>query len=286
MSTTIREIDANGFTFRVREAGTSGEPVILLHGFPETSHMWSDLMPRMESAGYRCLAPDQRGYSPGARPDGVEHYRYEDLTGDVIALANAWGADRFHLVGHDWGSLVGWSMVDRFPERVASWTSLSIPHPKAFASAVRDDPEEEPYRQLLQLFVTPGSETIAVANDAAMLRAAWKSSSPEEVAEYVSVLTQPGAMLGALNYYRASRAHKRLLEEGDPLTFGPVTTPTLFLWGKLDDYVRAMSVERGHEYIKGPYRFVEVECGHWMAQDKPAEIATEILAHLRANPIA
>jgi pimeloyl-ACP methyl ester carboxylesterase len=98
---TIREITADGLTFTCREAGTSGEPVILLHGFPETSHMWTKLMPQFVEAGYRCLAPGQRGYSPGARPDGIEQYRYEDISDDVIALADAWGASRFHLVGHD-----------------------------------------------------------------------------------------------------------------------------------------------------------------------------------------
>jgi len=282
--TTLRDIEANGMTFRCREAGTQGEPVILLHGFPETSHMWIDLMPELVDAGYRCLAPDQRGYSPGARPGAVDSYRYEDLSDDVIAIADAWGARRFHLVGHDWGALAGWTVVDRYPERVASWTALSVPHPKAFATAVRDDPEEEPYRQILQLFITPGSENIALANDAAMLRQAWSNSSPDEVADYLSVLTQPGALAAALNWYRSSRAHARSLED-ETLSFGPVSTPTLFLWGNADPYIRPIAVEMGHAYMKGPYRFAALECGHWMAQEKGDEVAAELTANLRAHPL-
>jgi len=107
-------------TFHCRTAGDSGEPVILLHGFPETSHMWVELLPKLEAAGYRCLAPDQRGYSPGARPEGKENYQYGDLASDVFALADAWGVDRFHLVGHDWGAGAGWAAVATNPDRIAS----------------------------------------------------------------------------------------------------------------------------------------------------------------------
>jgi pimeloyl-ACP methyl ester carboxylesterase len=211
MGIGMREIEANGLTFTCREAGAAdGEPVILLHGFPETSHMWTTLMPELAAAGYRCLAPDQRGYSEGARPDGVEAYGYEEMSDDVAALADAWGAPRFHLVGHDWGSLAGWAVVDRYADRIASWTAMSVPHAKAFAIAVRDDPEEEPYRQILQLFVTPDvPEQAAAANDFAMLRNAWTESSPELVDAYLDVFRRPGAMTAALNWYRRARGHAR-----------------------------------------------------------------------------
>ena len=99
----VRDIAANGMMFRCRTDGATGEPVVLLHGFPETSHMWTALMPKLAAAGYRCLAPDQRGYSPGARPDDVEAYSYRNLASDIFALADAAGFDCFHLVGHDWG---------------------------------------------------------------------------------------------------------------------------------------------------------------------------------------
>jgi pimeloyl-ACP methyl ester carboxylesterase len=120
MEITVRDIEANGWRFHCREAGGSGEPVILLHGFPETSRMWEPLMVTLAAEGYRCVAPDQRGYSPGARPQEADAYRYADLAADVLELARVLGFQRFHLVGHDWGAAAGWAVLlacgyDRLP---------------------------------------------------------------------------------------------------------------------------------------------------------------------------
>ena len=282
----IRDLSANDMTFRTRTAGDSGEPVLLLHGFPETSHMWTALMPKLVDTGYQCIAPDQRGYSPGARPDNVESYSYRNLASDVFALADAAGFDRFHLVGHDWGALVGWAVLGVDAKRIASYTSLSIPHALAFARAVYDDPEEEPYRQILGLLLTEGIfETMVATNEGAGLRAAYTHSPPEQIDEYISVLAQPGAMKAAASWYRASRAHKRSLEDADA-PFGPVTTPSLLIWGKNDAYVRRMSVDLAPEYMKGAYRVVELDAGHWLAQEYPDRVAEEVLAHLKGNAIS
>src|SRR5512139_1741792 len=150
-------------TFRARFAGESGGPVMLLHGFPETSHMWVDLLPKLEAAGYRCMAPDQRGYSPGARPEGKEHYRYQDMASDVIALADAWGVDRFHLVGHDWGAGAGWAAVALFPERIVSWSALSVPHVAAFGRAIREDEDQAKRSTYVTFFQEPGVAEAALS---------------------------------------------------------------------------------------------------------------------------
>ncbi|MCZ7576622.1 MAG: alpha/beta fold hydrolase [Dehalococcoidia bacterium] len=159
MPTIIRDVQANDMTFRCRfagETGETGEPVMLLHGFPETSHMWVDLLPKLEAAGYRCMAPDQRGYSPGARPEGKENYTYRGLAGDVFALADAWGVERFHLVGHDWGAGAGWAAVALEPERIASWSALSVPHVAAFGTAIREDADQAQRSQYITFFQEPG----------------------------------------------------------------------------------------------------------------------------------
>ena len=281
----MREIAANGMTFTCREAGARGEPVILLHGFPETSYMWTRLMPQLVEAGYRCLAPDQRGYSAGARPEEVDAYRYEDISDDVVALADAWGVDRFHLVGHDWGSLCGWAVVNRYRDRIASWTAMSVPHAKAFAIGVRDDPEEEPYRQILQFFLTPQlAETTFAANDWAALRNAWTASDADEIGAYLSVFRQAGVMTGALNWYRASRGHARSLDDAS-VAFGPVSAPSQLIWGKNDPYIRPVCVEAAAAYMTGPYRVVALDAGHWLAQEKPDEVRDAVIEHLRAHPI-
>jgi pimeloyl-ACP methyl ester carboxylesterase len=162
---------------------------------------------------------------------------------------------------------------------------MSVPHAKAFALSVRDDPEEEPYRQLLQLFVTPDvPETAVAAADYAMLRNAWTASDAEEVEAYLDVFRQPGAMTGALDWYRASRAHARSLDD-DGVPFGPVSVPTQLIWGKNDPYIRPRSVELAAGYMKGPYRVVELDAGHWLAQERPAQALAAIVEHLRANPV-
>jgi pimeloyl-ACP methyl ester carboxylesterase len=289
MEIAIRELPANNMTFRCRVAGdlddASREAVVLLHGFPETSHMWVQLMPVLAGAGYRCLAPDQRGYSPGARPDAVEAYAYGNLASDVFALADAAGFDRFHLVGHDWGALVGWACVSiDGGARIASYTSLSIPHALAFARAVYDDPEEEPYRQILNMLLTEGVfENLILQDGGAGFRRAYDHSTPEEVDEYISVLSAPGAMKSAASWYRASRAHKRSLE-GPDSPFAPVTVPALLIWGSDDPYVRRMSVDLAPEYMRGPYRVVELAAGHWLAQQEPERVAADVLAHIREHP--
>jgi pimeloyl-ACP methyl ester carboxylesterase len=281
MSITVREIPANGMAFRCREAAGTGEPVLLLHGFPETSHMWLPLMDRLHAKGYRCLAPDQRGYSPGARPEGADHYRYIDTASDALALADAWGADRFHLIGHDWGAGCGWSVVAVKPERVLSWTALSVPHVAAFGRAIRTDPDQQQKSQYVTFFQQPGAaEALFAANDYAALKGIWSKSSPEEVQEYLSVFKQPGALTTALNWYRGSRG----IDPHDPeVAFGPVATPTLMIWGNEDMAIGRTAVAAAADYMKGPYRFVELDAGHWLMQEAPDRVADEVMVHLARN---
>ncbi len=279
---TISEIAANGMTFRCREAGTAGESVILLHGFPETSHMWTDVMARLAAAGYRCLAPDQRGYSPGARPEGTENYSVALLVADVLALAAARGYQRFHLIGHDWGSGVGWAAASAVPGPLLSWTALSVPHVAAFARAIAEDADQQQRSQYITWFQAPGvAEQALLADDCAQLKSIWTASKPEEVKEYVSVFSQPGALTAALNWYRAAfggRAEGRAQDAA-----GEVKVPSLTIWGNQDQAIGRRSTELAAEYLKGPYRFVEMDAGHWLIQEKPAEVTREILAHLKAN---
>ena len=278
LPTIVREIQAGAMSFRCRLAGETGEPVMLLHGFPETSHMWGELLPKLEAAGYRCLAPDQRGYSPGARPEGKEHYGYRELAGDVFALADAWGVERFHLIGHDWGAGAGWAAVALQPERIASWTALSVPHMAAFARAIREDADQAQRSQYIGFFQEPGvAEAMLSANDFAAMRSAWSASSEAEKAEYLATLGQPGALAAALNWYRGTGGI-----EPDPM-FGDVSTPTLLVWGNQDPAIGRAAVEAAAKYMKGPYTFVELEAGHWLIQERPKEVIDAILEQLRAN---
>ena len=126
----------DGLTFEVDDSGGAAEAVVLLHGFPQTRTSWAGLTPHLVGAGYRVLAPDQRGYSPGARPKRRRDYAIGRLVGDVLALADAAGLKRFHVLGHDWGGGAGWALAEAHPERLLSLTSLSTPHPRAMAASM------------------------------------------------------------------------------------------------------------------------------------------------------
>jgi pimeloyl-ACP methyl ester carboxylesterase len=281
----IREIEANGMVFRGRSAGaegSSGEPIILLHGFPETSIMWVSLMERLGGEGYRCFAPDQRGYSAGARPGGVEDYAYEKLVTDIIALADALGYQRFHLIGHDWGSAIGWAILHLHPDRVRSWTAMSVPHMDAFASAIADDPDQRKRSQYMGFFMLPEKpERNLAADDFAVMRSLWSSIPREQVDEYLRVFSQPGALTAVLNWYRANTVLLEKRREGP--RFGPVQHPTLLIWGNQDIAIGRVAVEQTMQYMKGPYRLVELNAGHWLAQEEPERVHDEILRHLQAN---
>jgi pimeloyl-ACP methyl ester carboxylesterase len=268
--------------FRARVAGFDGTPnkpvVILLHGFPVTSAMWIGLIDPLAKAGYRVVAYDQRGYSPGARPEDQSAYVIDELTSDVVAIANAIGADQFHLIGHDWGAAVGWATVLSYPERIISWTGLSIAHPAAFGEALVNDPDQQARSGYFALFQTPWvPETLFSFNNFRMLKAGvYDAMSAEQSAEYIQVFSEPGALTAALNWYRAMGAGP-----GSPDGMSSnVTAPTLFIWGNKDAAVGRAAIDAMAEYMKGPYRNIELDAGHWLMEDEPQRIVREVIEHL------
>lgn len=279
------ELTANGLRFKCRKQGSKGEPVIMLHGFPETSHMWLPLMAKLSSTGYQCLAPDQRGYSPGARPEGIEHYRYAHLSDDVIAMADEMGYDKFHLIGHDHGAGVGWTVTNNHPDRVHSWTAMSVPHIAAFGRAIREDKDQSERSQYIGVFQQVGeAEKMLSADNLAPLKAIWDKGSKEQVEEYVNVFSQPGALTGALNWYRGSLSLEQDAADATQAV-GEISTPTLCLWGNQDTAIGRQSTVWAAEYMTGPYRFVEMDAGHWLMQEAKDQVIAEILNHLQANPL-
>ena len=282
----IAHVKANGMIFRGREGkpkDAGAEPVILLHGFPETSAMWEDLLGALLHQGYRCFAPDQRGYSPGARPVTLSGYAYEELVGDVGALADTLGFERFHLIGHDWGSVIGWAALRTFPHRILSWTAMSVPHIDAFRLAVAGDADQRRRSRYLAFFMLPEEpEKLFCADDYAALRALYEPMPDSQVKEYVEILSEPGALTAALNWYRANPSLLKVDEASD---FGPVWHSTLLIWGNNDMAVGRAAVESSRAYMRGPFRLVELDAGHWLAQEKPDQVKTEILSHLSAQTL-
>lgn len=264
--------------FDARAAGPEdGELVLLLHGFPETSWSWRHQLAALGDEGYRAVAPDQRGYSPGARPEEVERYRSEVLVADVLALADELGGHRLHLVGHDWGAAVAWQVAGRHPDRLRTLTSLSVPHPFAFSRALggeggSDQSERSSY---FELFRAEGTAEAMLADDAAGLRNLYGITRlPGDPSPYIEVLCQPGALQAALNWYRAADL---TLVEG----MGPISMPTLFVWSTDDPALGREAAEWTAEHVEGPYRFEVLDgVSHWIAEEAPDRLNALLLEHL------
>jgi pimeloyl-ACP methyl ester carboxylesterase len=272
-----RKITVRGLTFDALETVTPGEPVLLLHGFPETSLEWSRLMPILAANGYHCLAPNQRGYSPDARPAEVDAYRYEELVLDAFAIGSELG-ERFHVIGHDWGANVGWMMLEKDPSRIASFTAISIPHYQVWARSVYDDEAMASYLSMLNTWMTEGKgEAFWTAEQ---LRRMWSAKPAEQREVTIAQMTEPGAMTAALNWYRASRGHKRVIEE---YNVWKVNVPTLLIHGSKDLAERAITDTAS--LMTGPYRVVRPDGGHFIVDEQPTVVADETLAHLRAYPM-
>jgi len=273
---TQTQIEANGLVFDARTAGPKkGAPVLLLHGFPESSLEWESQLVALAAAGYRAVAPDLRGYSPGARPLDVEAYRLDALTSDVFAIADSLGMSTFHVVGHDWGAAIAWNVAIVGPGRVRSLTAVSVPHPVAFALALANDPDQQAKSQYIDFFRLTGvAEQTLLANDAAVLRGIYGDGAAAAHADaYVRLLSEPGALTAALNYYRALGLTG---SAGDD-----VVVPTLYVWSTGDTALGRYGAELTAQYVDGPYRFAIIEgASHWVPEVAADELNGLLLEHL------
>jgi pimeloyl-ACP methyl ester carboxylesterase len=275
-----------GLTFDALFAGEPGAPlVLLLHGFAESMQCWRAQVATLAGAGYRAVAPSQRGYSPAARPDtgDTDNYHIDRLMDDAMAIvaASGYGDRRFHLVGHDWGGSIAWSLADRYPQRIASLTVLSRPHPNAFNRALQmPDGEQAQRSRHHKAFLEPDAADVVLADDAKWLRERWAANGVPDAAmtEHLGVLGNKPAMEAALAWYRARGAIR------GPL--GPIRVPTLFIWGDADDTVGRVAAEGTQDFIAAPYRFeVLPGVGHFAADQTPERVSELLLQHVAAYPV-
>ncbi len=272
---TMTPVTVGDLTFDVRMAGPAdGEVVILLHGFPQTSFEWRNQISALGEAGFRAVAPNQRGYSAGARPATIEDYAVPRLVEDIVGLADAVGAERFHIVGHDWGAIIAWAVAVAAPARIISASPVSVPHPDAFARVLGDptscQPEASSY---FDVFVQPDSEDNFVANDNAGLRGFFAGIEEDAVEDYVQVLGSKAALGAALNWYRANIADRQV--SGPAM--GVVRVPTMFTWSDGDTALCIDGAELTEEYVDAPYRFEVIEgVSHWIP-DLATDQMTELL---------
>ena len=263
------------FDFTVDAAGpASGPAVLLLHGFPQNRHMWRHQLRALAAAGFRALAPDQRGYSAGARPCEVEAYATDLLIGDALAMMDAWGARRFHLVGHDWGGQLAWLIAAANPQRVETLTVLSRPHPAAFARALAEDPEQANRSQHHRTFREAAAGDRLRKDNFKSLRTGLQREGIADPDLYLRTLNEEGALEAAINWYRMARIAAAEIPA--------VSAPTLYIWGTADASVGRRAAELTREFVRGPYQFVAIEGGgHFIVDQQPDRVAQLLIAHLR-----
>ena len=280
-------VETTNFTFEGLVSGpATGEPVVLLHGFPSTSYQWRSQLQALADAGFRAFAPNQRGYSPDARPDGVNAYTYDLLAQDVFDIADALGWEKFHLVGHDWGAFVSWAAAGIAPSRILTLTPISVPHPEAFAEALADpDGEQAQMSSYMEFFRSSGSEHTFLDNEAELLKSIYSSAglSEKEMEPYLEVLGTPDALGAALNWYRANSF---LGNSTDAIvarrTEIPDTiVPTMFIWSDQDTALGRQGAELTENFVSSDYRFEVIEeVNHWVTEVAAEQVNHLLLEHL------
>jgi pimeloyl-ACP methyl ester carboxylesterase len=261
-----------------------GPVVVLLHGFPEAWFSWQHQIRALAQAGYRVVAPDQRGYNLSDKPKGVSSYRIERLTGDIAALIHWAGAEQATVVGHDWGANVAWNFAMRHPEMLDRLVTMNVPHPATMKKAFSNPAQllRSSYAFAFQFPRLP--ERMFLARDVAVLRKTLQVDPVREgaftegdIARYVEAMKRPGAVSGGMNYYRA--AFRQAVEQ--TIRVAPVTAPVLVIWGERDRYI-------GRQYADPPpnlapnARVVRIpNASHWVQNDRPERVNELLLAFLR-----
>jgi pimeloyl-ACP methyl ester carboxylesterase len=277
----MQTFSRGGLLFEVTDSGPNdGRVVIALHGFPEDRQCWSQLTGPLTEAGYRVLAPDQRGYSPGARPAGRRAYDATNLREDVLALADAAGAERFDVVGHDWGGFVAWDLAARNPERVRSCTSLSTPHPRAIRDVALKSTQVLHlwYALTFQVPAIPELTFKAIGPERGAKLLERGGLDPETAAHYAARFAHPDEMAGPIDWYRALPFDLR-----NPVP-DVTEVPTLFVWGDQDRYLTRPAAIATAQHVTAPYRFEIIPGGpHWLPTAAADRIAPILLEHLAST---
>jgi pimeloyl-ACP methyl ester carboxylesterase len=269
--------------FDVRDAGPpDGSVVVLLHGFPQRNDSWNAVIDRLAAEGYRCLAPNQRGYSSGARPLRRRDYRMSELVADVGALIDASGARQVHLVGHDWGAAVAWAAAAEMSDRLATVSPISVPHPGAFMKSLATSRQglASWYMYVFQLPRIP--EWLLTRRHGAFASEFLRRSGQNRAAieRDVQAMSEPGAMTAGINWYRA-------IPLSDPRNNNQkISVPTLYVWSDRDIALLPRAAHDTARYVSGDYRFeILPDVSHWIPEEQPDKLADLLLDWFAAHQV-
>lgn len=254
------QIDA--LSFNVLDEG-AGEPVLLVHGFPDDHTVWRKQVPALVSAGYRVIAPDNRGCGESEMAERTGDYRLPRLIADLVAILDALGIERVKLVGHDWGAVIAWAFAARHPERVERYAALSVGHAAAYASGPLEQKLKGWYVLMFQLRGL--TEWLIKARNWSFFRR-FTDNHPELVS-WTAKMGRPGRLTAGINYYRANIG---ILLRPDR---SKVRVPVLGIYSDGDRYLAAAQMRDSVAYVDAPFRYELVKgAGHWLQIDAPEQV--------------
>ncbi len=283
-------VSVGPLAFTIHEMG-EGPLVLLLHGFPDGPGTWCLVMPVLAEAGFRCAAVTLRGYEASSRPaDGG--YRLADLAGDVSGLIAALGADRAHLVGHDWGATIAFAAAAGRPDQTLSLSMISVPHPLRFALAMKDDKAQVSRSSYIVFFQLKGlSDWWVGRGRAGFVERLWRKWSPNWTPEPTALgdarrrLSDRATRRAALDYYRQALDRSPAAAPSHALLASTVQAPTLGLIGSRDACIGAdiYRASMQPEDFPGGLRVETLDAGHFPQLEQPRSVATELLRHLSGS---
>lgn len=259
-----------------------GEPVILLHGFPEFWYSWRFQIPALAEAGYRVIAPDQRGYN---LTDKNGPYDTTTLSGDIAHLQDALGVTSSHVIGHDWGGAIAWTFAARFPQRTRKLVILNAPHPNAYLDTIRRHPRQILLSWYIYFFQIPAlPELLFRANNYRLIDQAFSRVHPSymtaaDVQRYKDACAQPGALSAMIGWYRAT--FRDLLAQGGNPPRLAINAPTAVIWGEGDDYLDRRCNDTLRRYVAQLDLHFLGDASHWVQLDRPDVVNSLILGFLR-----
>ncbi|HEY2067198.1 MAG TPA: alpha/beta hydrolase [Gemmatimonadaceae bacterium] len=269
-----------------------GPLIIFLHGFPEFWYAWRDQLAEF-GRDHRAVAVDMRGFNLSSKPSAVDEYRISTLVADLGALADHFEARKFVLVAHDWGGAVAWMFAVAHPDRVEKLVIINSPHPALFARELAQNPAQREASQYMLAFREPTAEATYSADNFAALRDLVRDLftashfTSVDSAAYLAAWSQPGALTGGFNYYRASRVvppsvtSLQTVPPSMPPAQMRVMVPTLVIWGERDRYLVPQNLV-GLEQLVPDLRIKRIpDATHWVVHERPAEVNALIREFIR-----
>lgn len=268
--TSYRSVSVDGATLNVLEAG-QGPAVLLIHGFPDDHQVWRKQIPALVAAGYKVIAPDTRGCGESSLPGATSDYHLSKLTQDLDTLLTELGHKKVHVIGHDWGSIIGWFFTMNYPHRVNSYTAMSVGHPLAYAQGG--------LAQKIKGWYTAAFQLRKVA-EFLMRTGNWFAirqfvGQAEETPRWIEKLQRPGRLTAGLNYYRANVS--LIL----PRKYPDIHVPVMGIYSDGDRFLSESQMKNSGQIVKGPWRYEKVVgASHWFQIEKPEETSALLVSFL------